>query len=157
MMLLAEPAWKRVIETTQEVERIDAARGDGLQGEHDLGADDHRIDAVMRHRRMAALTFDGDRDLVGGGHQGSLAQHELPDRHPRPIVHAVDLLDAEPVHQSVVDHRHRACAALFSRLEDDDGVAGKVAGLSQTPRGAEQHRRMAVVTAGVHFAGILER
>ena len=36
------------------VERIDVARGDGLQGEHDLRACDHRIDALMRHRRVAA-------------------------------------------------------------------------------------------------------
>ena len=67
-------------------------------------------------------------------------------------MHAVDLLDAEPVHQSVVDHRHRARAALFGRLEDDDGVAGEIAGLGQAPRRAEQHRGMPIVTAGVHFA-----
>ena len=137
------------------VERIDISRSDRLQGEHDLRPGDDRIDALMRHRRMAALAFDRDRDLVGGGHQRPFAQHEGSDRQQRPIVHAVDLLDAELVHQPVLDHRPRARAALFGGLEDDDGIAGEVAGLSQAPRRAEQHRRMPVVAAGVHFARIL--
>ena len=51
------------------IERIDIARGDGLQGGHDLRADNHRVDALMRHRSMAAPAFDNDRDLIGRRHR----------------------------------------------------------------------------------------
>ena len=135
------------------IERIDIARRDGLQGGHDLRPHDDRIDALMRHRPMAALAFDRDRDLVGRRHQRALAKAEGADRRARPIVHAVDLLDAELIHQPVIDHRHRARAALLGGLEDDDRVAGEVAGLREAPRRAEQHRGMPVMAAGVHLAG----
>ena len=70
-------------------------------------------------------------------------------------MHAVDLLDAEAVHQPVLDHRGGAGAALFGRLEDHDGVAGEIAGLGEIARRAEQHRGVAVMAAGVHLAGRL--
>ena len=68
-------------------------------------------------------------------------------------MHAVDLLDAETVHQAVLDHGSRARAALFRRLEDHHRVAGKIAGFSEIAGGAQEHRGMAVVAAGVHQAG----
>ena len=67
-------------------------------------------------------------------------------------MHAVDLLDAEPVHQPVVDHRDSTRAALFRRLEDHDRVAREVPGLGEIARRTQQHRGMAVMTAGVHQA-----
>ena len=68
------------------------------------------------------------------------------------IVHAVDLLDTPAVHQPVIDHRLAAGAALLGRLEDDDGGAVEVARLGQVLGGAEQHRCVAVMAAGVHLA-----
>ena len=152
MMLLAVPASKRVTETTHGIERIDVARGNGLQGGHDLRADNDRIDALMRHRAMAAAAFDKDRDLVGRRHRRPLPYFKGADRQRRHVVHAVDLLDAELIHEAIVDHRHRARAALFGRLEDDDGVAGEVAGLRQALGRAEQHRGVPVMPASVHLA-----
>ena len=70
----------------------------------------------------------------------------------RTIMHAIDLLDAEAVHQPVLDHRSGAGAALFRRLEDHDRVAGEIPGLGEVTRRAEQHRGMAVMAAGVHLA-----
>ena len=67
-------------------------------------------------------------------------------------MHAIDLLDAEAVHQPVLDHRGRAGAALFRGLEDHDRVAGEIPRFRQITGGAEQHRGMAVMTAGVHHA-----
>ena len=68
-------------------------------------------------------------------------------------MHAVDLLDAEAVHQAVLDHGEAAGAALLRRLEDDHRRAGEVAGLGEILRRAEQHRGVAVMAAGVHLAG----
>ena len=75
------------------------------------------------------------------------------DRNAWAVVHAIDLLDAEAVHQPVLDHRGRARAALFRRLEDHDRLAGKIARLGEIARGAEQHRGVTVVAAGMHLAG----
>ena len=85
MMLLAVPASKRVTETTQEFERIDVARRDRLQGDHDLRAHDDRIDALMRHRRVAAMAFDRDRDLIGRRHQRPFPETEGADRQRRQL------------------------------------------------------------------------
>ena len=70
-------------------------------------------------------------------------------------MHAVDLLDAEALHQPVLDHRGGAGAALLGRLEDHDGVAGEIPGLGQIARRAQQHRGVAVMAAGVHQARVL--
>ena len=59
----------------------------------------------------------------------------------------------EPLHQAVLDHRLAAGAALLRRLEDHDRGAGEIAGLGEIARGAEQHRGMAVMAAGMHLAG----
>ena len=67
-------------------------------------------------------------------------------------MHAVDLLDAETVHQPVLDHRNRARAALFGRLEDHDRIACEIAGLGEIARRTQQHRGVAVMAAGVHQA-----
>ena len=109
----------------------------------------------MRPRRVAAKAGDLDVERVGGGHDRTGPDRELTDRNARAVVHAVDLLDAKTVHQPVLDHRRRACPALFGRLEDHDRVAGKVAGLGEITGRAEQHRSMPVMTAGVHLAGRL--
>ena len=101
---------------------------------------------------MAALAFDRDRDLVGRRHQRTLAKAKGADWGARPIVHAIDLLDAELVEEPVIDHRHRARAAFLGGLEDDDGVPREVACRRQALRRAEQHRGVPVVSAGVHLA-----
>ncbi len=68
-------------------------------------------------------------------------------------MHAVDLLDGEAVHQAVLHHGAAAAAPFLGRLEDHDRRAGKIAGLRQIARGAEQHGGMAVMAAGVHLPG----
>ncbi len=42
-------------------------------------------------------------------------------------MHAVDFLDAEAVHEAVLNHRLAAGAAFLGRLENDDRRAGEVA------------------------------
>ena len=68
-------------------------------------------------------------------------------------MHPENLLDAETVHETILDHRGGAGAALFGRLEDHDGIAGEIAGFGEIARGTEQHRGVAVMAAGVHLAG----
>ena len=76
-----------------------------------------------------------------------------PTGMPGIVVHAVDFLDAEALHQAVLHHGAAAGAALLGRLEDHDRGAGEVARLGQVFGGAEQHGGVAVMAAGVHLAG----
>ncbi len=92
-------------------------------------------------------------DVVGRGHDRPAADRELPGGQAGVVVHAVDLLDAEAVHQPVLDHGEAAGAALLRRLEDHHRRAGEVARLGEILRGAEQHGGVAVMAAGVHLAG----
>ena len=107
----------------------------------------------MRTRRVAADALDVDGEMVGRRHDRAGADRELADRQARIVVHAVDFADPEAVHHAVLDHRLAAGAALFRRLEDDDRGAGEIARLGEIARGAEQHRGVAVMAAGVHLAG----
>ena len=116
-------------------------------------ADEHGVDRVVRLRGVAAAAGDLDGEVVGGGEERAGADREVADRGAGHVVHAVDLLDAEALHQPVVDHLPAAAAALLGRLEDHHRGAVEVAGLGEVLRGAEQHRGVAVVAAGVHLAG----
>ena len=69
-------------------------------------------------------------------------------------MHAENLLDLEPVHQPVLDHGVGARAPLFGGLEDHDRVAGEIARFGEIAGGAQQHRGVAVMAAGVHLAGV---
>src|SRR5262249_47948683 len=96
--------------------------------------------------------FDPDVDGSGRRHDRTGTDGERADRNARAVVHAIDLLDAETVHQPVPDHRGRTGTTLFGRLEDHDCVAREIAWLGEVARGTEQHRGVAVMAAGVHLA-----
>jgi hypothetical protein len=87
--------------------------------------------------------------------RGPRPDREGTDRVARPIVQAIDLLDAEPGHQPVLHHGVAAAAALLGRLEDHHGRAVEVARFGQVLCCSKEHGRMAVMTAGVHQAGRL--
>ena len=65
----------------------------------------------------------------------------------------VGALDGKALEHAVVDHRLRPGAAFLRWLEAEDERAVEFPIFSEPARRAEQHRRMAVVTAGVHPAG----
>ena len=71
------------------------------------------------------------------------------------VVQSVDLIDGEPVEQSIGDHRLGAGSRLLRRLEDqaDGAVEGDVGG--QRRGGSEDHRHVSVVPAGVHCSDVL--
>ena len=116
------------------VQGIEGPRDDRLQGGDQLRADQHGIDALVRARGVAAEPFDLDVDRVGRGHHRTGTDGKGADRNPRAIMHAVNLLDAEPVHQPVLDHGGGARTALLGRLEDHDRVAGEIPGLGKVSR-----------------------
>lgn len=155
MTLLASPPWIEATVTTSDF-RVGLARHDRLQRQHDMRGNQDRVDRIVRLGGMAAAAVDGDLERVGGGHDTAFTGGETADRKPRLVVHAVDFLDPEFLHHAVVDHRQRAGAALFRRLEDDRDRTLEIAGLCKVLGRPEQHRGVAVMAAGMRLAGGLE-
>ena len=88
---------------------------------------------------------------------GPAQSANCPAAKARPVVRAEDRLHRESLEQAVLDHFARAAAAFLGWLEDEVDRAVEVAVARQVLRGGEQHGRVAVVTAGVHPAGVLAR
>ncbi len=63
----------------------------------------------------------------------------------------VGALDGKTLEHAVVDHRLRPGAAFLRGLEAEDERAVEFPVFREPARCAEQHRRMAVVAAGVHL------
>ena len=152
-MLLAEPAVKSATETTQESSGSTLRETIVCSAVTICSAGDDGVHALIGECGVAAFALEANGEEIRGGHQRPLANREDADRQPRHVVHAVDFLDGEVFHQAVVDHRLGARAAFLGGLEDDDRRAREVAGAREIARGAEQHRGMAVMAAGVHLAG----
>src|SRR5216683_939701 len=83
------------------------------------------------------------------------ADRELPGRQARPVVHAVDRIHLVAVEDALFDHQPRAAFIFLGRLEDEMDGAGEVARLGEVFGGAEQHRGVAVMAAGMHPAMML--
>ena len=103
----------------------------------------------------APFAGDGDVEESAAGGAGVGAGDELADRQPRPVVHAVHGVAGKAFEQAVLQHRQRAADAFLGRLEDEVDGAVEVARLREVLRRAQQHRGVAVMTAGVHPAGVL--
>ena len=142
------------------VDGLLVARQDGLKALHDLAGDGHRVDPVVRQRRVAALAVDGDVEFVARRHHRPAGDGQLAHVHARPVVHAEHGFHGELLEQAFLDHLARAAAAFLGRLEDQVHRAVEVAVLRKMQRRGQQHGRVAVVAAGVHlalvFAGVGE-
>ena len=66
-----------------------------------------------------------------------------------------DGIHRKTLEQAVGHHRQGTGAALFGRLEDQHDGAVELRMQGQVPRRSQQHRRMAVVAAGMHSARVL--
>jgi hypothetical protein len=93
-----------------------------------------------------------DGPIVGTGLHGPGSEPKPSDRPTGLIVHPIDRIDGEPLEQAFVDHCGRSTLAFLGRLEDEVHRAREIRVPGQIPCGAEQHRRVAVMTAGMHFA-----
>ena len=70
-------------------------------------------------------------------------------------MHAVDSLHGKLIEQSFLDHDPGAAFVLLGWLKNQVDGAGKVRVFRQVPGRAEQHGRVPVVTAGVHYSRVL--
>ena len=134
--------------------RRHAARDDGLQRQHQLAGGDQCIDAEVGHRRVAAAALHVDFESAGTGHHRPGHHRHFADRNPWPVVQAVDRVHRILCEQAVFEHHPGAALRFLGGLENEvDGAVESVgvAVFGEVARGAEQHRAVAVVAAGVHF------
>ena len=152
MMLNASPALSMVIDSTA------CSIGSTL-----------RDTSVCSARISCAATTTGSTDLCGiaacppapsmvisnlslAAMMPPARMPKLPERQARHVVHAIDLFDAEALHQPIVDHRLAAGPAFFGRLEDQHRGAIEIARLGEILGSPQQHRRVPVMPAGMHVA-----
>lgn len=67
---------------------------------------------------------------------------------------AKDLVEGKALHQAIVEHRQRALSPFLRRLEDEAHGAVETALPGQKLGRTKQHRRVAVMAAGMHETGI---
>ena len=135
------------------VDRVEITRHHVLQGGDHFGTDHHRVDTKLRHRAVAALTINGDIEVVAGGDIHPFFQRDFAGRAGREHVQAKDLLHI--IDHTFFDQLTRAARwHFFGWLEDKLNAAVQLAAqMAQDLRRAHQHRGVRIVAAGVHHAG----
>jgi hypothetical protein len=101
-------------------------------------------------RTGSTAPHDRDVEKRPARHHRPGADLESSHCQPRSVVHAEDRIARKLVEEAVLDHRVGAAQPFFRRLEDEMHGAVEIAALRQIARRAEQHRRVAVMTTGMH-------
>ena len=130
------------------------AADQGLEGGDYLRADDNRINSAVRLSGVAAFAEDFHAENIGGGHDRAGAHRDFAFGDRWPIMQAINLIAREFGEEAFIDHGMRAATAFLGGLEDEVNRAVKIGIVFEIFRGAEQHRGMAIMAAGVHLAGV---
>src|SRR5829696_216884 len=135
-------------------DRVHLARDDVLQVGNDLRPYGYGIHDLVRKSGVPALASYCDVEDVRRRHHRTVGYADLADGKPRPQVyphHGVD-----PVHHTPLDQLLGAAGAqFFGVLEHEAHLAvDPVTHPGEYLRRPEQHRRVPVVAAGVHRAGV---
>ena len=135
--------------------RVQVARHHRLQCDHQMAGDYQRVDALIGHRRVAAVPTDGDLEGAGAGHDRPRHHGHLADGQARPVVQPEHRPHRKLLEQSVLDHYIATGFRLFRRLEDEiDGTIEikRCLILRDVARRPEKQRGVTIVPAGVHPA-----
>jgi len=111
----------------------------------------HQVGRQLGPRGVPARRGEPQLQQVAGGRDRAHPGADLADLQPRVAVQREDPL--HPVHRAIGDHVHRPAGLhLLRRLEDQPHPAGQPGRGRECEPGAQQHRRVRVVPAGVHDA-----
>jgi hypothetical protein len=106
----------------------------------------------MRVRGVGAMPFDPDVPAVGGREQRPRLCRYLTYRDAGLVVERENGVAQEFIEQPIFDHDPAATATLFGGLEDQMHRALEIPVRGEVFGGAEQHRRVPVMTTSVHLA-----
>ena len=137
----------------QRVARVVDAAHDALNGHHGAGGSHHGILAQKRGAAVAGFAMDLNGKAVAAGHAGAGLKVALAHGQMHPYVHTENGID---VVQRAALYIFLALAAdLLGHLENQlHGAAKLIALLHQHTGRAQQHGGVAVVPAGMHYAGV---
>ena len=154
MTLRAVPAWSSPMVTTAGSKGETSRAHDGLERVGYLGGDHHGVGAALRHGAVAGGAAHVDAEPIDVGHARARLARDEAGVDLAPYVHGKGAVDT--VCRAGVDHRRRAPAVFLRGLEDGADLAvERVGHLREHAEGAQKHRGVAVVPAGVHDAGVL--
>ena len=142
-----------VTETTTESNGSVSRDDDLLQVRDHLRRDGDGVDGLVRVRTVTSAADDLEREQVGRGHHRARRRRDVTRVERGEQMHAGDEVGSVE-HARLDDRAGSAGRHLLGVLEDEAHLAGElVAALEEQLSGAEQHRRVTVVAAGVHDAG----
>ena len=101
---------------------------------------------------MAPFPGDGEGKIILAGSQAPHPGGKGTGRQEGRVVEAIDFIYGEPFEQPVIDHGLGAPARFFRRLEDKADRAIEVFPFCQQFGRSQQHHRMAIMAAAVHFS-----
>ncbi len=135
---------------------VHLAGDQGLHVDDEVGSSHEGIGAVVGLRCVGGFPFHMDVEAVGGSHEVAGLQAHHADGELGPYMKAVDFRNVV----QLAALRDVAAAAdgcfFFGRLEDQlHGAFEFVLHLVQHGSGAEEDGHVAVVSAGMHLAGVL--
>src|ERR1700757_3291634 len=134
------------------VEWSEITRHDRLHRGRDVARDDDRGDFRLRAGAMRAAACDGDFEISATRHHRAGADLKFTDIKPRTVVHAKDRIARKAVEKPVLDHRLTPADPLLGGLEDEMHGTVEIAGFGEVARGTKKHRRVPVMSAGMHSA-----
>ena len=132
-------------------ERRGLAADDRLDRKDDLRRDHDRVDGGVGHAAVAAAALNGQREAVRASED-----HAGFDRNSSSLQGCPEVDAEHPIHAlggAVGDHRHSPRRDLLGRLEaETQPTRPVVAQRRERTCGAERHRHVSVVAAGMHHA-----
>ncbi len=124
---------------------------DRLQAGDHIGAEDDRVDRVLRLGTVCLLAFDGHAQAVGHRHGGAAADVEVACGNGPHVLTEDDVGPHDLVPEPVVEHGPRTLAGLLTGLEDhDDSSRPQVSVCDEVFGEVEPDGDVGVVSAAVH-------
>ncbi len=131
------------------IDRVDFARDEGLDRSDQESGNDDCVGGLVGPGAVPALTLHLDAEAIRLCRDHAAGDHDLADAVMMRDVTAEDGVDA--IEHAAVQNHPRAAPTFFSGLKHEQHV-GRRRLPGQQRRGAEHHRHVGIVTAGVHLA-----
>ena len=136
------------------IEHIDPPRDHRLETQHDLGCNGDRVKRVMGSRGVTAAPLHDDPQRITGREHRATSDVDRTGPVRRRDVECEGSARSLPTRcgqKPLIEHVASAVEALFAWLEHEQDAAGPGrATLVQESSGAEKHRDVRIVAAGVH-------
>src|SRR5690554_1871177 len=103
---------------------------------------------------MTALACQGQTENIECSHHRTRMNGSRAHGQAWPVMHAVNRLHGKTLEQSVFDHYPCATFVFFCRLENKINSSCKIRIGCQSLCCTQQHRRMTIMTTGMHTSSM---